>query len=196
VFTYADLSHVPEIDFQVGGRHYSVYAHDWHATPPLIWLEMMAQREVGGEGAGISKPTPTSEPVLVLSQSEFATAVRDGLRDYANLNALAHNPLLRSRLVLSRAGGEASQTVRVNALRTVLQETADALQEAPRLLKMYRALYHTYFQPAATQEQAAEVLDLPFSTYRRHLRSGIEYITERLWALEIGDLESSPSSYS
>jgi hypothetical protein len=58
------------------------------------------------------------------------------------------------------------------------------------MAKFYRAVYHTYLQPAVTQEQAAEVLDLPFSTYRRHLRSGIEELTARLWAREIGNLES------
>lgn len=188
VFAYADLQHVSEVDFEIGDRHYTVYGHDWRVTPPLIWLELMAAREMGSEA--VPMPPPAAESVLVLSQSEFATAVRDGLRDFANRNALSSNPLLRSRLILARAG-DAGHSVRVATLRTLLQETAYSLQDAPRLLKMYRALYHTYFQPAATQEQAAEVLDLPFSTYRRHLRSGIEYITERLWALEIGDLDNN-----
>ncbi len=185
VFTYADLHPIPEASFTVG-RPYTVFGHDWRVLPQVIWLELMAAREIGGDMAHAPAAT---EPVLVLSQSDFATAVRDGLRDFANLNALASNPLLHSRLVLSRLGN-AAPNERVATLRNLLQGTADALQESPRLLKMYRALYHTYFQPAATQEQAAELLDLPFSTYRRHLRSGIEYITERLWALEIGDLES------
>jgi hypothetical protein len=188
VFAYADLYPISEVEFEVGSRHYGVYGHDWRVTPPLLWLEVMAAREMGGEMA--PAPTTTAEPVLVLSQSDFAIAVRDGLRDFANLNALSNNPLLRSRLILSRAG-DAGQNTRVTTLRTLLQETANSLQESPRLLKMYRALYHTYFQPAATQEQAAELLDLPFSTYRRHLRSGIEYITERLWALEISDLDNN-----
>jgi hypothetical protein len=75
-------------------------------------------------------------------------------------------------------------------LRQLLRETAEGLQASPKLAKFYRALYHTYLQPAATQEQAAEVLDLPFSTYRRHLRSGIEELTGRLWLREIGNLEA------
>jgi hypothetical protein len=190
IFAYADLHHISEADFEVGGKRYGVYGHDWRVTPPMTWLELMAQREMGREA--VADLAPATERVLVLSQSDFATAVRDGLRDFANLNALNHNPLLHSRLVLARAGSDASQAARVSALRSLLQETADSLQESPRLLKLYRALYHTYFQPAATQEQAAELLDLPFSTYRRHLRSGIEYITERLWALEIGDMENRP----
>jgi hypothetical protein len=188
VLAYADLDPISDAAFEVGNRRYAVYGHDWRVTPPLLWLELMAAREMGGEMA--PAPTTTAEPVLVLSQSDFAIAVRDGLRDFANLNALSTNPLLRSRLILSRSA-DAAHSAKVTTLRTLLQETADSLQESPRLLEMYRALYHTYFQPAATQEQAAELLDLPFSTYRRHLRSGIEYITERLWALEISDLDNN-----
>ena len=37
-----------------------------------------------------------------------------------------------------------------------------------------------------TQEQAAELLDLPFSTYRRHLKTGMEQLTQMLWQREIG----------
>jgi long-chain acyl-CoA synthetase len=40
-------------------------------------------------------------------------------------------------------------------------------------------------QPAPTQEVAAELLDLPFSTYRRHLKSAIERLTEVLWNQEL-----------
>ena len=34
---------------------------------------------------------------------------------------------------------------------------------------------------------AAEQLDLPFSTYRRHLTAGIQRLTQMLWQLEIGE---------
>jgi hypothetical protein len=44
---------------------------------------------------------------------------------------------------------------------------------------------YTYFQPAATQESAAERLGLPFSTYRYHLARGIERMVEWLWTLEL-----------
>jgi hypothetical protein len=39
---------------------------------------------------------------------------------------------------------------------------------------------------APTQEAAAEVLGLPFSTYRRYLARAIDEVTEALWAVEIG----------
>jgi hypothetical protein len=33
------------------------------------------------------------------------------------------------------------------------------------------------------------VLDLPFSTFRRHLKAGITQVTDMLWQREIGGLE-------
>jgi hypothetical protein len=43
-------------------------------------------------------------------------------------------------------------------------------------------LLRTYIQPAPTQEIAAELLDLPFSTYRRHLQAGIARVAALLWS--------------
>ncbi len=77
----------------------------------------------------------------------------------------------------------------VHELFEWLHETADTLQHSPRQAKLHRALYHTYFQPAPTQERAAEVLDLPFSTFRRHLKAGVTHLTDILWQREIGALE-------
>jgi len=187
-FQYGDLSRVPEADFTVGGRRYGVYGHDWRVTPPPAWLELLAERELGMGGRPAARPA--AEPLIVLSDAGFATAVRDALRDFTDTAALAANPLLRSRLVLSQAGPEVTLAARIAALRKLLREATESLQESPKLVKFHRALYHTYLQPAATQEQAAEVLDLPFSTYRRHLRSGIEEVTGRLWLREIGNLEA------
>ena len=62
---------------------------------------------------------------------------------------------------------------------------AEMLQSHPREQKLYQALKATYPHPAPTQEAAAELLNLPFGTYRRHLKSGIERITEILWQWEV-----------
>ena len=47
-------------------------------------------------------------------------------------------------------------------------------------------LNRTYLRAAPTQEAAAEVLGLPFSTYRRHLAKAVEQLTDLLWEIEIG----------
>jgi len=67
-----------------------------------------------------------------------------------------------------------------------LSDSLETLQANPRDGKLFRALERTYFKPAPTQEAAAELLDLPFSTYRRHLTAGIQRLTELLWEREIG----------
>lgn len=183
VFAYADLARLEEADFEVGGRRYGVYGHDWRAVPPAVWQALLAEREIAAAPDGIRRPP--AEPVLVLSQPEFESAVRDALRHFARSAGAHRNPLLRSRLVVERAPAEASED-RVSALMEVIRESAEVLRGAPREAKLYQAVERTYLRPAATQELAAEALDLPFSTYRRHLKSGVERIVEDLWQREIG----------
>jgi DNA-directed RNA polymerase specialized sigma24 family protein len=55
-------------------------------------------------------------------------------------------------------------------------------------------LNRTYLKGAPTQEAAAEVLGLPFSTYRRHLTKAIDQLTELLWAAETGAVHLQVSS--
>lgn len=182
MFAYGDLTHLKEMNYVSEGRAFGVYGRNWRPSPPLEWLALMAERELATQ---FTPPRP-AETVFMLSQSDFEQAIRDALRAYTDLVALRSNPLLRSRLVLAQTG----EDERVATLRHILRDSAETLQSSPRQQKLYRALYHTYFQPAATQEQAAELLDLPFSTYRRHLRAGITYVTEHLWARELGLTEA------
>ena len=176
VFTHIRLRRSPEAEFEVDGRHYGVYTHDWRAEPPLVWLELMGEREIAS-GPQPESPVPPAAPAVTLSEVEFADAVRQALRDYARPERLAANPLLRSRLVLAGAGPDPGP----GALRSLLREAAAELAANPKDAKLHRALWHTYLEPAPTQEQAAELLGLPFNTYRYHLARGIERVTEWLW---------------
>jgi hypothetical protein len=115
--------------------------------------------------------------------------VRTALRTLGRPVALLRNPLRRSRLVIEQAGSPTKLTDRVLMLRTLLRETVESLQNSPRDAKLYRALYHTYVDAAPTQERAAEILDLPFSIYRRHLASAVSRVVDYLWKNEIGELD-------
>jgi hypothetical protein len=200
-FTYADLERIPEADFgeQIPGqegRAYGVYGHDWRLRPPAAWLELLAEREMSLERVN---PAPPPLAAQLLSREEFAAAVRDALRSYGDTLALQGNPLLKSRMVSGRLedGGNdpAGKTPEVNstyaqaaktqALQGLLKEAADQLQLSLRNLKLYRAVYHTYLQPAPSQEAAAELLDVPYSTFRRHLAQGVNQMIAYLWQLEI-----------
>jgi hypothetical protein len=181
-FAYANLTRLTEIDYEIGGKRYGVYGHDWRVQPPLAWLQMLAEREVSG---GVAAPPPPAQQIVVLSRDEFAAAVRNAVHDL-RVEALRKNALLQSRIVAQRVAADATMTDRATALSSLLKQAAESLKATPRDAKLYRALYHTYLEPAATQEQAAEKLDLPFSTYRRHLKEGIDRVVEMLWQQEIG----------
>ena len=62
-------------------------------------------------------------------------------------------------------------------LQTLIRDAVALLAPNPKDRKLHRALWHTFFEPAPTQEQAAELLDLPFNTYRYHLSRGIERVS-------------------
>jgi hypothetical protein len=185
---YAELSRIAEVDFEVAGRRYGVFGHDWRTMPTGAWLDLMAAKEMATE-PHLTPSRPVDETLILLSQTEFQAAVRDALRDLSHPELLSHNPLLRSRLIIQRAGVGAGESERSIILQAQLKEAADSLQRSPREMKFYRALYHTYLQPAPTQEQAAELLDIPFSTFRRHLKTGITRITDILWQQEVDSLK-------
>ncbi|GAA5086101.1 ATP-binding protein [Thermocatellispora tengchongensis] len=162
----------------LGDEPYTLFAHDWRAVPPQVWLERLdrAQRR-DPPGAA----TATMGRLAVLSREEFAEAVRKALRHLSRPDALAGSPLTRSRLVAEH--GERDHPAR--ALRDLLEQAIDSLREDPRSAKFHRALDATFLHAAPTQELAAERLGLPFATYRRHLVSGIERICAQLWHREL-----------
>ncbi|HEX6291556.1 MAG TPA: AAA family ATPase [Herpetosiphonaceae bacterium] len=188
VLSYIDLTRLHEADFVVDGRCYGVYGHDWRIVPPLAWLAVLAERELATTP---QLPRPQSAPTLiVLSESAFTAAARQALHHVSQPELLSDNPLLKSRLVVEAAGAQADLPARVAALQALIKDAAELLQATPRDAKCYRAIYHTYLRPAATQEQAAELLDLPFSTFRRHLKTGVARVIEILWQRE---LNAAPS---
>jgi hypothetical protein len=181
LMSYIDFDRAPDADYEVGGRRYAVFAHDWRRRPLEEWLDLLETRETL---PGWEQPPPTNAeraPVQALSQAEFAGAVRQALKDLHRDAALAANPLLSSRVVHDRAGTPAGP----DALRDLLEEAVAALRADPRDAKLERAVTRTYLRPAPTQEAAADVLGLPFSTYRRHLTRGVERVAETLWSWEL-----------
>ncbi|MDJ0702981.1 MAG: AAA family ATPase [Leptolyngbyaceae cyanobacterium MO_188.B28] len=182
-FAYADFERIPNADFEVGERRYGVYGHDWRVVSPIVWQELLAKREIAPSTQAIAPFQPTKPP-LVLSQPEFMQAVRDVFRHYTCPDTLYTNPLMRSRLVADQAAMGDSEK-RVTVLQGWVREATESLQASPRDEKLYRALYRTYLNPAPTQERAAESLDLPFSTYRRHLKTGVTRVANILWQREI-----------
>ncbi|MEO3813400.1 ATP-binding protein [Sphaerisporangium sp. B11E5] len=162
---------------RLGDDAYTLLVHDWRAVPAQAWLERMNRPLVAGPAGG---PSATTAKLAVLSQAEFAEAVRKALRRLSRLDALAASPLTRTRLVAERAGQNPA-----TALADLLRRAVDDLREDPRSVKFHRALSVTFVQGTPTQELAAERLGLPFTTYRRHLTAGVERVCADLWHREL-----------
>jgi hypothetical protein len=178
-FDLADLGRAHGGDFVVGGRRYGLYAHDFRSVPVDALVELWTERGLAQDVSW--RPEPTDEP-LVLSQSDFDDAVRQGLRDLHRPDLLARNPLLRTRLARQFAGAEAPDA---ETLRRLLLTGIDVLRRHPRDDKLLRAVERTYLRPAPNQQAAADVLGLPFSTYRRHLSEGVRHVVAGLWDHEL-----------
>lgn len=181
IMEYINFQRASEADFSVGGHRYAVYAHDWRIETFDSWWQHEAERAIAAgdvfEPAVVQRPTS----FVVLSEHGFAEAVRQGLRDYHDTSALAGNPLLRSRMMFDATGREPNAA----DLQALLRGSVEGVNTSERNAKFYRALWHTYIQPAVSQERVAERLGLPFSTYRYHLARGTEQIVELLWRREL-----------
>ncbi|WP_131736015.1 AAA family ATPase [Actinomadura roseirufa] len=167
---HLDYHPIPSAAVESGGHRYGVYGHDWRLVPPLAWMSLMADRETG---------PPPGDPLL--DREEFAEAVRTALRGLGRAGGLRGSALLRTSL----AGPPGDASERTAALRDALHDGAARLEASPRDRRAFRALHHTYLRPAGTQQLAAELLGLPMTTYRRHLATGIERLTDLLWQKEL-----------
>jgi hypothetical protein len=180
ICAYGDMVRLPEADFAVGDHRYGVYGHDWRRTPPLAWLELLGERELTGGTGPSQEPAPSARPIRRLTDEEFAAAVKAALVGLGRATGLRESPLLDAPLVASRVSPDADERARGKELRARIEAAAAQLEASPRDRRGFRAVHHTYLQPAPTQAAAAELLDLPPTTYRRHLSLGIARITELL----------------
>jgi hypothetical protein len=180
IMQYINFAAADEAAFTVGGRRYGVFAHDWRAESFDVWWQREAERSLGEEGDA-GRLSEARAPLVVLSEAEFDESVRRALRDYVHPSALALNPLVRSRVVIEAAGDEPP----ARALQNLIATAVGHLNRRERHEKFYRAILHTYLQPAPSQERAAERLGLPFSTYRYHLARGTRQVVDWLWKREL-----------
>jgi hypothetical protein len=144
----------------------------------VLLIERIDEGATASAAESATPPPAASESCLRANERELVTAVRAALRHFTSPDLLGHNPLVHSRLVAERAGAEAGSEARVAALQALVREVVGSLGASPRRAKLQRALYHTFIEPAGSQERVAELLDLPFSTYRDHLKAGIQLVGE------------------
>jgi hypothetical protein len=175
-FEYLAFIRLLEVEF--GGLTHVIYGNDWRRLPVGPWLGLMNERgHSGGTGpppAALLRPPP-------LDRARFAAAVRSALPDLRRPDRLAGSPLMGSSLAAASGGPDAER------LGSTLTDAIEWLGDQARGDQLRAALRCTFVRGAPTQEAAAELLGLPFSTYRRHLARALEQVTDLLWAVEIGE---------
>jgi hypothetical protein len=169
-----------------GDRPYAAFAFDWRLADLDDWFTHTAPDAVGAADARVLLGIGST----VLSLEQFRAAVRDALRDWHRTDGSVSNPLLTTRLVLSHPDARKDP---VDVLRELLRKAVDLLAEQPKQRILRDVLSMTYFSGVTTQAAAAARLHLPWSTYRRHLRRGVDMAVQRLWQWEGGTSSSAGS---
>lgn len=158
------------------GDEVAVWGRDFARSPFEVWLAEMRHRELDATG---QLPGPVVAPIA-FAREDFGAHVRDLLRDLHRPERLAANPLVHCELVRRD-----SDETPANQLLEAVAEAVARVEEDPPNRRAARAVDRTYLRPGATQEAAAEVLSMPFSTYRRHLALGVGLVVDRLWDWEV-----------
>jgi hypothetical protein len=165
------LAFTPAFEVTVDGVPHVGYGMDWRRLRVDDWLDLMNEREHSG-GTGPAPESLLRPPPL--DQAAFASAVRQALPD---LSKAAAGPLAGTAL-----GPDP---------RAAILSAISALGEAPKGGPLQAVLGRTFLKGAPSQEAAASMLGLPFSTYRRHLAKAVDSLIALLWAVETGNSTSS-----
>jgi hypothetical protein len=175
LLSYYGMEHISSLNHETNKLPFGFYVHDWRRTPPKQWLAAMGH---DGMESSLKAKLPKQE-MRVLSEGEFTDAVYTALKDYHSDKKLEANPLLSSRLVLNTTASIPTHE-RVNALKEKMDIALKKIEASPRYENFHRLLYRTFINPVGSQEQAAEFLTLPFSTYRRHLKKSVMLVSDIL----------------
>ncbi|HVL06433.1 MAG TPA: AAA family ATPase [Acidimicrobiales bacterium] len=178
VFSYLALDH--RLDIEVDGRRQVAFGMDWRRAGRDVWLEVMAERELTGDSGPL--PVDRTRPPP-LARDAFDRAVREALRALHRPPELRRSPLMGTRL----ASGPPDE--RVVRLQQQLRVAVDRVGDGGDGDELRRVLDRTFVRPAPSQEAAAEVLDMAFSTYRRRLARALDRVVDVLWAVEIGEVD-------
>ena len=166
-FEYLGFGVLARVRF--GAGDVTAYGWDRRRLPLDAFLELTGRRELTGETgpppAELLRPAP-------LRRDAFDEAVRAALRELNRPDRLAAGPLAGTGL-----GPD---------LRGALLAGIARLADEPKGDLLRRVLERTYLRGAPSQEAAAEVLGLPFSTYRRYLARATGRLVDLLWAVEVG----------
>jgi hypothetical protein len=179
-----DLTHELISETRLGEHRFGVLIHDWRSERPKDWFfrfvrALAGDHDARGGGGG---------SVAIVDRPTFDRALKDALKHLRRPESLMESALARAPFVVRRGVVPGS----LRAAETLATIVVDELQKLGA--QHSELLQRTYVEPAVKQLAVADDLNLPFSTYRRHLGQAIERLAARLWALEI-DAATPPADH-
>lgn len=171
--------HRAEAEFSVDGHTAPILVGDYRARTPADWAIELLARDLDGSPSARSDSPDERRPGL--DRQALRAGLRLALESFTRSDQLQHSPLLLSRWARARSGAAAPSA---SLLRKLILEAVATMKEDPRDAKLARALDAAFLHPAPSRELAAERIDVPFSTFRRHVSRGLERLEEIVWAAE------------
>jgi hypothetical protein len=181
--TFAGARLAPELAFELGGKRYDVALHDRRDAPSSAWMLEVVGRALAMTAAAAPASAPAAQGEAGArvgskdSSPGFARDVRAALRALHDVDALAKSPL-----AASVSGAPADAHAAGAAVRRALLEAIAALEGTSKGDRLFSAIKLAYVEPAVSQEHAAEVLGVGFSTYKRHLDAAVARVVASLRA--------------
>ena len=160
----------------VDDRELTLYSQYFAATGISSWSDRFDSRLPARRPRSTGN---TPAPYPAWTRAEFDQEVRATLRSWHRPDILADGRMVRSRVAGEAGGGDP-----VAGLRRAFTAALETLRNDPRQAKYHRVLLATFINGAPTQEATAQHLGLPYSTYRRHLRRGLDGLCALLWKAE------------
>ncbi len=155
----------------VDGRAHRLLASDWRTTSFEQWFRTAVEGD-----RTVPAPVPARSAPDALPRESFDDAVRQALLLWRQPDGLRSSRLASTPLVPVDADPVDA------AVRAVVRQALEDMRVDPRGLRGHDAVTATYLSGAPTQQAAARRLGVPFSTYRRHLKQGVQDLCDRLWS--------------
>ncbi|HWJ26669.1 MAG TPA: hypothetical protein VNS32_09000, partial [Flavisolibacter sp.] len=190
IYSYSNMPWIKELDFTEAGKEFGFFFRDWREEDVIEWIKSLNMHgledmpeQLGQQITDQAKPTEPGKEVS-LNENDFGQAIADALKHIDNPKRLVNSPLLHCHFVRESDPIDNSAISLALSLADVLTTHINQLEQVPKHQAYYRLLYRTFINPVGSQQETADFLCMSFSTYRRQLKSAIQWIADMLWIEE------------
>lgn len=186
VYSYTGMPWIKELNFTENDTEFGFFFRDWRKENAIEWLKSLNSHGLENmqpaELPDPASPLPVKEGSL--SENDFGQAISEALKHIDNPKRMVNSPLLQCHFVKESDPIDNTPISLALSLADVLTRHINQLENTAKHQGYYRLLYRTFINPVGSQQETADFLCMSFSTYRRQLKSAIQWIADMLWIEE------------